>query len=48
MGDGIKLGFFFWKGFRMGDGINQFVVRFGGSLGWVTELSLLWLRLETV
>ena len=28
-----------WREFRMGDGINQFVVRFGGGLGWVTELS---------
>ena len=26
------------RGFRMGDGIKQCVVRFGGSLGWVTEL----------
>ena len=33
-------------GFRMGDGIKQCVVRFGGSLGWVTELISLWLGLE--
>ena len=32
----------------MGDGIKQCVVRFGGSLGWVTELISLWLGLEGV
>ena len=30
----------------MGDGINQFVVRFGGGLGWVMELSSVWFGLE--
>ena len=44
----MKLSWLWWdlEGFRMGDRIKQVVVRFGGGLGWVTELSRLWWGLD--